>query len=101
MTDFAPPMISRTYERVAKALVSLRERKPFTFAVFRLVEAQNARTANSGRLPDSCGRRRSESVAPKRRRKPLKSLKTESEMAPGRLAVEGKESRPGDLRISP
>jgi hypothetical protein len=40
MTDFAPPMISRTYERVAKPLVSLGERNPFTFAVFRLVEAQ-------------------------------------------------------------
>jgi hypothetical protein len=33
MTDFAPPMISRTYERVAKPLVSLGERNPFAFAV--------------------------------------------------------------------
>jgi hypothetical protein len=87
MTDFAPPMISRTYERVAKPLASLGERNPFAFAVFRLVETQNVRTAKSG-LP-----------GPKWRRKPLESLKTDSEMAPGRF--EGKQDRPGDFRISP
>lgn len=45
MTDFVPPMISRTYERLAKSLASLGERNPFAFAVFRLLEAQNVRTA--------------------------------------------------------
>jgi hypothetical protein len=34
------------------------------------------------------------------RRKPLKSLKTDSEMASGRLAVVGKDNRSGECRMA-
>ena len=67
MTDFAPPMISRTYERVAKPFVSLGERNPFAFAVF----------------PPRRG--------PKRKDREIRAA-SRSEMAPGRFAVEGKEN---------
>jgi hypothetical protein len=89
------------YARVAKPFVSLGEMNPSAFAGFPLRRGPKrkdreinggfgARAADVARLCDS-------EMAPK----PLESLKTDSEMAPGRFVVEGKDNRSGEFRINP
>ena len=100
MAHFAPPMISMTYEQVAKPFVSLGEINPFAFAVFRLVQAQNERAAKSTAASGLARRTLRNSATRKWRPKPSKSLKTNSEMA-SRFSVAGKENRSGEFRVSP
>jgi hypothetical protein len=85
MTDFAPPMISRTYERVAKPLVS-----PAKGILSLLLFSAASRPRTQG--PRNPGGFRSE-MAPQATgiAKPTRSR------APGRFAVEGRENRPGDF----
>jgi hypothetical protein len=87
-------MISMTYDRLAKPFVSLSEMNPFAFAlVFPPGHGpKNARAAKSMAASNLARRTRRNSEDRKWRRKPLKSLKTDSEMAPGRFAVAGKEN---------
>ena len=93
MTDFARSIISMTYDRGAKPSVSLGEMNPIDFADCSFVEARNARAAKS--TAPGLARRMSRSAAwaagddPKWRRKPLESLKTDSQMAPRQFALGG------------
>jgi hypothetical protein len=106
MSHFAPPMISMAYARVAKPFVSLGEMNPSASAGFpphrgpkrdgrEIDGGLRARATDVARLCDSERRR----TIAKWRRKPLESLKMDSEMASGRLAVAPKENRSSEFRI--
>jgi hypothetical protein len=99
MTSFAPPMIPTNYDRIAKPFVSLSEMNPLAFAGFSASSRSNTQWREikaSGLTQRTLG----ESATRKWRRKPLESLKTDSEMAPP-APVAGRENRLGELRISP
>ncbi|HXE24268.1 MAG TPA: hypothetical protein VN637_05215 [Roseiarcus sp.] len=92
MVHFAPPMISMACDRDAKRVVSLGEMNPIDFAGFPPGRSQNARTAKST-PPFALARRTLRDAAmddPKWRRKPLKWLKTDSDMAPHRFMPRGR-----------
>jgi len=82
-TNFAPPMISITYDPGAKGFISLREMNPFVFVGFPSRRGSKRNGAKStARLPARAAEvARRGSDDPKWRRKPLESLKTDAEMA--------------------
>jgi len=95
MTDFAPPVIPRTYDPAAKRLVSFGEMNPFVFADVPPGRGPKRNGAKSAPPPGSRGERPIRPAAgddPKCRRKPLESLETDAEIAP---PVRNGDSQPG------
>jgi hypothetical protein len=103
MSDFAPPMISMTYDQGAKPFDSLCEMNSFVFAGFRTRRGakRKDREIDGGPEPHASRRRRAteafggqrQETTRKWRRKSLESLKPDSGLPMRWGAVASKENR--------
>src|SRR5579863_8257322 len=94
MVHFAPPMISRTYDGDAKRFVSLGEMNLVDFAGFPPSRGPKRKECETN---GGFARRMLRDPATRKwRRKPLESLKTDSQMAP---RPAGKENRSGEPSV--